>query len=130
VPCIRLGHLTEIQKQAYVIVDNKLGLNAGWDDDMLRLEYDELKSLGFDVDLTGFDPSEFLEPDIDYSMLNDEDMGDQIESMQDGVKRAIQIEFEACDYEEAKELVKYFRDQKHYVGGVVIAGLKNAKNRT
>jgi DNA modification methylase len=58
VPCLRLGHLSEIQKRAYVIADNKLALNAGWDNEMLALEMGELTELGFDLDLTGFTPDE------------------------------------------------------------------------
>ena len=49
VPCIRLGHLTETQKRAYVIADNKLALNAGWDDEMLGLELAELRGVDFDL---------------------------------------------------------------------------------
>ena len=54
VPCIRLGHLTDAQRRAYVIADNKLALNAGWDDTLLALELQELQALGADVSLTGF----------------------------------------------------------------------------
>lgn len=61
VPCIRLAHLSEAQKRAYVIADNKLALNAGWDDKMLALEFKELGDLGFDLDLTGFMGSEIDE---------------------------------------------------------------------
>lgn len=58
VPCIRLTELTEAQKKAYIIADNKLALNAGWDDEMLRIEIEELKDLDFDIDLLGFDEEE------------------------------------------------------------------------
>ena len=58
VPCIRLSHLTESQKRAYVIADNKLAMNAGWDDDLLMLEIGDLKDDGFDVSLTGFSEEE------------------------------------------------------------------------
>jgi ParB-like chromosome segregation protein Spo0J len=58
VPCIRLAHLTETQKRAYIIADNKLALNAGWDDELLKLELAELKDLDFDLDLTGFTEAE------------------------------------------------------------------------
>jgi site-specific DNA-methyltransferase (adenine-specific) len=58
VPCIRLVHLTDAQKRAYVIADNKLALNAGWDEAMLKLELADLKALDFDLDLTGFDTDE------------------------------------------------------------------------
>ena len=55
VPTITLVGLSEAQKRAYVIADNKLALNAGWDDELLALELRELKDEGFDLDLTGFD---------------------------------------------------------------------------
>lgn len=55
VPCIRLAHLTETQRRAYVIADNKLALNAGWDEEMLALELSDLREMDFDLELTGFD---------------------------------------------------------------------------
>ena len=58
VPCIRLGHLTPAQVRAYVIADNKLGMNAGWDEAMLKAELDILKEEGFDLGLTGFSEEE------------------------------------------------------------------------
>ncbi len=58
VPCIRLGHLSEAQKRAYVLVDNKLALNAGWDAQMLSAEILGLQELNFDLDLTGFSSDE------------------------------------------------------------------------
>lgn len=61
VPCIRLAHLTETQKRAYVIADNKLALNAGWDDEMLRIELADLKAQDFNLDLTGFAADEIVE---------------------------------------------------------------------
>lgn len=54
VPTIELGHLTPTQRKAYVIADNKLALNAGWDEASLRAEFDDLASEGFDLGLTGF----------------------------------------------------------------------------
>jgi len=58
IPSIRLTHLTDAQKKAYVIADNKLALNAGWDDEMLAVELTDLKDMGFDLDLTGFSTDE------------------------------------------------------------------------
>ena len=54
VPVIRLSHLSETQRKAYILADNKLALNAGWDDNLLSIELADLKDLGFDTDLTGF----------------------------------------------------------------------------
>jgi ParB-like chromosome segregation protein Spo0J len=55
VPCIRLGHLSEAQRKAYVIADNQLALNSGWDLDSLRVEIERLDELDFDMGLLGFD---------------------------------------------------------------------------
>lgn len=60
VPCVVVSGWTEAQKKAYVIADNKLALNAGWDEKMLSLEFDELQELGFDLSLTGFTGDEIL----------------------------------------------------------------------
>lgn len=57
-PCIVLNNLTDAQRRAYVIADNKLALNAGWDTELLKVELNDLKGLDFDLNLTGFDPGE------------------------------------------------------------------------
>jgi ParB-like chromosome segregation protein Spo0J len=61
VPCIILSGLTEAQKKAYVIADNQLALNAGWDEKLLSMEFADLKNLGFNLDLLGFNPSELAD---------------------------------------------------------------------
>ena len=58
VPVIVLDHLSETQRRALIIADNKLALNAGWDDDMLRVELESLKEDAFDLDLVGFTDEE------------------------------------------------------------------------
>jgi len=58
VPVIELAGMTEAEKKAYVIADNKLALNAGWDLELLRTEFEALQGLGFDLALTGFGESE------------------------------------------------------------------------
>lgn len=75
VPCIRLSHLTATQARALVIADNKLAMNAGWDNDMLSLEFSELTDMGFDLDLTGFTADEIaaLTPEQIEPGLTDED---------------------------------------------------------
>lgn len=69
VPCIVLGGLTETQRRAYVLADNKLALNAGWDESLLRIELQDLVDEGYDLKLTGFD-------DDDLSALLAEDTDD------------------------------------------------------
>ena len=75
VPTISLAHLTPLQVRAYVLADNKLALNAGWDDEMLALELEELAMEGFDAALTGFDEVEVgaLLADKTEEGLTDED---------------------------------------------------------
>ena len=75
VPTISLAHLTPLQVRAYVLADNKLALNAGWDDEMLALELEELAMEGFDTALTGFDEVEIgaLLADKTEEGLTDED---------------------------------------------------------
>ena len=75
VPCVIAEGWTEAQKRAYVIADNKLAMNAGWDNDLLAVEFGELADLGFDLDLTGFDADEIaaLTPEEVTEGLTDED---------------------------------------------------------
>jgi DNA modification methylase len=58
VPCVEASHLTEAQKRAYVIADNRMALDAGWDIDLLKVELGDLQGMDFDLALTGFDPGE------------------------------------------------------------------------
>ncbi|MDR3349311.1 MAG: ParB N-terminal domain-containing protein [Acidaminococcales bacterium] len=53
--CVVVEGLTDAQRKAFIIADNRLALNAGWDEELLALEFGELKDLGFDLELTGFD---------------------------------------------------------------------------
>ena len=105
VPCIRLSHLSDTQKRAYIIADNKLALNSGWDEEMLKLELIELDALGFDVDLIGFDDAElnvFLsdeeDDNADYSDKNKEIDVDALEEMME-----LKFKLTFDEYQEAKE---------------------------
>ena len=75
VPTIELADLTETQKKAYIIADNRLALNAGWDNEMLTIELNDLLADGFALEILGFDPKELdalLEPEV-VEGLTDED---------------------------------------------------------
>jgi len=82
VPVIELAHLSKAQKQALILADNKLALNAGWDDDLLRIELAELGDLDFDLSLTGFDVEEmaqlFDEPDFAPGTEDDQGKLDEL----------------------------------------------------
>lgn len=71
VPTIELSHMSDTQKRAYIIADNKLALNAGWDDEMLALEIDELKEAGYDIGLTGFNIDEISALNGNENINND-----------------------------------------------------------
>lgn len=75
VPTIELSHMSEAQKRAYIIADNKMALNAGWDNDMLFAEFEDLKDAGYDLELTGFtlDEIDQLKPEKVTEGLTDED---------------------------------------------------------
>lgn len=82
VPCIVLDYLTDTQKRAYVIADNKLALNSGWDEELLALELEELKLEGFDIELTGFslDEIDALTPEEIPPGLTDEDAVPEVQA--------------------------------------------------
>jgi len=82
VPTIELSHMSDTQKRAYIIADNKLALNAGWDNEMLALEMDDLKEAGFDLSFTGFsidDINALKTPDFDAATEDDQGKLDQLE---------------------------------------------------
>jgi hypothetical protein len=121
VPVLKASDLTEDEQRQFIIKDNVSG--GEWDWDMLANEWDvqQLEEWGLDV---WHKPNE-----VDYSILDEEDLSTQLEDMTAGVKKAIQIEFEAEHYEEAYELVKFWREQKLYVGGFIMEKLKAEKEK-
>jgi ParB-like chromosome segregation protein Spo0J len=70
-PCIEAAHLTEAQRRAYVIADNRLALDAGWDNELLKVELQDLDAAGFDLALTGFELGEIeaLNMEADAAVL-------------------------------------------------------------
>jgi len=73
IPCVLVEHLTDAQKKAYILADNRLALDAGWDNEMLTLELENLKEIDFDIELTGFDAAEIEEL---FSNIHDKDVED------------------------------------------------------
>ena len=61
VPCLRLDHLTDVQRRAYIIADNKIALNAGWDAEALQVELADLSGAAFNMDLLGFGVDDLAE---------------------------------------------------------------------
>lgn len=122
IPIIKASELNEEQQRAFIIKDN-VGFGE-WDWDALANEWDAelLVEWGLDVWKA---PAE-----VDYSILDGADeMDNLISDMANGVKKAIQIEFEAEHYEEGYELVKFWRERKAYVGGMIMEYLKEEKEK-
>lgn len=87
VPCIELGHLSDAQMRAYVIADNKLAEQAGWDEDLLKLELVELRDAGFDLGLTGFAEDELAKLALAAGVLGLTDPDDAPEVPKDPASR-------------------------------------------
>ena len=118
---VKAENLTELQKDEFIVKDN-VGFGE-WDWDMLANEWDaELLN-----DWRLFVPE--MPTEVDYSILDDEDLDNELSDMADGVKKAIQIEFEAEHYEEASELVKFWREKEAYLGGMIMEYLKAEKDK-
>ena len=129
IPTIDASDLTETQKQAYIIADNKIALNAEWDESMLLMEIEKLKISDFDLSVLAFDASELQVKEIDYSILDEHNLDRQLDDMTGNSKKAIQIEFEPDHYEEAQELFKFWRNEGAYIGYMVIQHLRSEKNK-
>ena len=121
IPVIIADEWTEEQKAEFLIKDN-VGFGE-WDWDSLANEWDVEK-----LDDWGLNVPIFAD-DVDYSILDDEDLDEQLNDMAGGVKKAIQIEFEAEHYEEAYELVKFWRQKELYIGGFIMEKLKEEKEK-
>ncbi len=121
IPVIVADNLTEEQQREFLIKDNTSG--GEWDFEMLHNEWDvdQLEEWGLDV------PS--FDTEVDYSILDDDDVSSQLDDMTNGVKKAIQIEFDIEHYDEASQLVKFWRDQKAYVGYMVMEFLRTEKEK-
>jgi hypothetical protein len=120
-PIVLADDWTQEQRDEFLIKDN-VGFGE-WDWDQLANEWDSEKLTDWGMDVWK------SEPDIDYSILDDDDVSDQLDDMTNGVKKAIQIEFEAEHYEEAYELVKFWRERKAYVGGMIMEHLKAEREK-
>jgi hypothetical protein len=118
---IQVVDWSEQQQKEFIIKDN-VGFGE-WEWDILANEWEveNLNDWGLDVPM--------FAPPVDYSILDDEDVSGQLEDMTNGVKKAIQIEFESEHYEEAYALVKFWRDRQGYVGGMIMEYLKSEKEK-
>lgn len=111
----------EIKQREFIIKDN-VGFGE-WDWDLIANEWDAEVLGGWGLEV--WQP----EQEVDYSILDEEDVDNDLQDMADSVKKAIQIEFEPDHYDEAYELVKFWRNQDAYVGKMILDFLKSEKNK-
>ena len=119
-PIILADEWTEEQKAEFLIKDN-VGFGE-WEWQQLATDWDNQK-----LEEWGLEVPQFA-AEVDYSILDDEDVSEQLSEMAGGVKKAIQIEFEPEHYEEAYELVKFWRSQGD-VGYMILQYLKAEKEK-
>ena len=117
IPCIRLSHLTETQKKAYVIADNRLALNAGWDDEMLKLELQDLMHQGVNTEVLGFSEEEIAYMTSDGSeseTLTSEETSrtpkDNAESVKEADSRQIIFVYSQTEYNKVIEAMEQYAE--------------------
>lgn len=130
VPCLVIGEdWSQTKIKAYILADNKLAMNSGWDEGLLALELEEIKlDESFDIELIGFDDEELEyifdgESEIDYSILDEDD---KLSELEGDVQKSIQIPFTQDDYVEAVALIKSAKEQSLDYSLLFIAALKAA----
>jgi ParB-like chromosome segregation protein Spo0J len=112
VPVVVFDHLTEPQRRAYVIADNQLALQAGWDEELLTDELDALQFDGFDLDLLGFDADQLAKLLGDDEQDDEEEEEEEDDTFQRGQPLAIILEPEEMRvWRQAKEKIGYVRDK-------------------
>lgn len=101
VPVIELDGLSDVQKRAYIIADNKMALDAGWDDELLKIEFEDLKIEGYNLELTGFSEVEI------GNVLNgwDSDIPELDSDDEPDTGSRIVLKIAAEDEEQAKEVI-------------------------
>jgi hypothetical protein len=124
IPIIKASDLTPEEEKEFIIKDN-VGY-GDWDWSALEGQYDDNTLLDWGVELP-----EFNLDNLDYGILDEEEeqLGQELENMKGSIRKAIQIEFEPEHYEEANELVRYWREQKLYIGGFLMEKLNEEKNK-
>ncbi|MCD8109145.1 MAG: site-specific DNA-methyltransferase [Clostridiales bacterium] len=89
VPCVFADHLTETQKKAYILADNRMAMDAGWDEELLRIEIESLQGEDFDIGLTGFDEKELADL---FSNSSDSNVEDDDFDLSEALEKAAFVE--------------------------------------
>ena len=119
---IKAEDLTDEEQRQFIIKDN-VGY-GDWDWTLLRQEWDEAELNEWGMDIPNFE-----DDNIDYGILDEEDLEEELKGIAGNIRKAIQIEFEPEHYDEANELVRFWREQKLYIGGFLMEKLNEEKNK-
>jgi len=118
VPCIRLGHLTDTQRRAYILADNRLAeIGGGWDEEMLAIEIGELREIDFDLDLVGFDAQKIEdllnppEPELAEVKFNGKTMDEYKDKYDESVIRQIILVYPLDEFDAVVEAMGKYADQ-------------------
>jgi len=118
VPCLRLDHLTETQRKAYILADNRLAeLGGGWDEEMLGLELADLREADFNLDLAGFDAQkieEFLnspEPEQAQIKAKPSVMEEFSEKYDESIVRQIVLVYSLLQYDAVMEALGHYAEK-------------------
>ena len=115
VPCIRLDHLTDAQKRAYILADNRIALSSGWDEAMLANELQDLHADEIDLGLTGFDPEELgkllgLSDDINFRDGSVEEFFDRVTTDQADAAKLLTFKLTPDQYDQVVNALKAIDD--------------------
>lgn len=121
IPIIVADNLTDEQQREFIIKDN-IGYGE-WDWNVLANEWDTVQLTDWGLDIFQ------QQQEVDYSILDEEDLQSQIDGMTSGVKRGVLVEFQQEHYEEALELLKFWRERGAYVGGMLLELLQKEKKK-
>jgi ParB-like chromosome segregation protein Spo0J len=124
IACIRIVGLTENQKKAYLLADNKLALNSTWDIEALNSLIDELRDAEFELSIAGFSPSEITLDEIDFGDLVGEDIVSLSENLTANSMKSVIIQANENDYKEIKKLIQKAEAEGEYIGGILLEALK------
>jgi ParB-like chromosome segregation protein Spo0J len=122
VPCLRLTHLTEAQRRAYVIADNRIALNAAWDQELLSVELADLNSDEFDMGLLGFasdelekllsgDSSSDIFEEVSELKINAKTMQEQFEDYDESIIRQIILIYKLAEYDAVIDAMGQYADE-------------------
>jgi hypothetical protein len=118
VPCIRLGHLTDTQRRAYILADNRLAeIGGGWDEEMLALEVADLREIDFDLDLVGLDAQRIEEilnppaPELAEVKFNGKTMDEYKDKYDESVIRQIILVYPLEEFDAVVEAMGKYADQ-------------------